>query len=379
MEKTDQQRTRVQMVTRTDSAGHSESGSPTRTTSFFEFWPTWFMYLPVGFMWLVWSIRYRCATLPLIANPRIFLSGMVGGSKAELMSQATGKCAETILPWVKITKTNDELSEQTQRALQLLNSKNITFPFVCKPDTGCRGAGVKLIKNQDSFSKTLAQYPTGAGIILQQLSRYPDEVGIFFVKYPNTSDGQVVSLTFKNRPEVIGDGKSTVCELVQQDERAAKLLKLYQSRNQSVWQNVLSEGQRHSLLFSASHCRGAVFQDGRHHITPELNQAINLVMQDLPEFHYGRMDVKYKDLASLKRGEHLEIVEINGASSESIHIWDKDAKLLDAFKTLLWQYKTLFEIGAQVRKSGERPPSIVALIKAWRHEKQLSAAYPEND
>jgi hypothetical protein len=102
-------------------------------------------------------------------------------------------------------------------------------------------------------------------------------------------------------------------------------------------------------------------------------------MQDLPEFHYGRMDVKYKDLASLKRGEHLEIVEINGASSESIHIWDKDAKLLDAFKTLLWQYKTLFEIGAQVRKSGEKPPSIGVLLKAWRHEKQLSAAYPEND
>jgi hypothetical protein len=318
-------------------------------------------------------------TLPLIANPRIFLSGMVGGSKAELMSQATGKCAEAILPWVKITKTNDELSEQTHRALQRLNSKNITFPFVCKPDTGCRGAGVKLIKSQDSFSTALAQYPTGAGIILQQLSRYPDEVGIFFVKYPNTSAGHVVSLTFKNRPEVIGDGKSTVCELVQQDERAAKLLSLYQSRNQSVWHSVLAEGQRHSLLFSASHCRGAVFQDGRHHITPEFNQAINLVMKDLPEFHYGRMDVKYKDLASLKRGEHLEIVEINGASSESIHIWDKDAKLLDAFKTLLWQYKTLFEIGAQVRKSGEKPPSIASLIKAWRHEKHLSAAYPEND
>ncbi|EJI1277637.1 D-alanine--D-alanine ligase [Vibrio vulnificus] len=379
MERTDQPRIKTQEPAQTSISNRSRSDSSNRSTSFFEFWPTWLMYLPVGFMWLVWSIRYRSPTLPLIANPRIFLSGMVGGSKAQLMSQATGKCADTILPWVKITKTNEALSEQTHRALQRLNSMNISFPFVCKPDTGCRGAGVKLIQNQASFSKTLAQYPTGAGIILQQLSRYPDEVGIFFVKYPSTSAGNVVSLTFKNRPEVIGDGKSTVCELVQQDERAAKLSSLYQSRNQLVWHSVLPEGQHHSLLFSASHCRGAVFQDGRQHITPALNHAINIIMQDLPEFHYGRMDVKYKDLASLKLGEHLEIVEINGASSESIHIWDKDAKLLDAFKTLLWQYKTLFEIGDRVRKSGESPPSILALIRAWRHEKQLSAAYPEND
>ncbi|MDF1584453.1 MAG: hypothetical protein RQ733_08460 [Methyloprofundus sp.] len=350
-----------------------------RTTSFFEFWPTWLMYLPVGVMWFIWSLRYRSMTLPLIANPRLFLSGMVGGSKAELMSQATGKCDKAILPWIKITKSSCDPVEQANHGLQLLNHKNISFPFVCKPDTGCRGAGVKLIKDQASFEATLKKYPVGAGIILQKLSTYSDEVGIFFVRYPKTPEGKIVSLTFKNRPEVVGNGLNTVCELVQQDPRAAKLLSLYQSRNHAVWHSVLPEGKRHSLLFSASHCRGAVFLDGRQYIAPELNQAINRIMQDLPEFHYGRMDVKYKDLASLVQGLHLEIVEINGASSESIHIWDKDARLIDAMKTLVWQYQTLFEIGNQIRKTGEKPPSIISLVKAWRHEKSLSAAYPEND
>lgn len=351
----------------------------TRTTSFFEFWPTWLMYLPVAIMWIFWSIRYRSATLPLIANPNIFLSGMVGGSKAELMSQAKGACANAILPWLKITKSNNNVSELAKQALQHLEQKSIFFPFVCKPDTGCRGVGVKLIKDHAAFITTLEKYPVGTNIILQQLSHFSDEVGIFFIRYPKAPAGQIVSLTFKQRPEVIGNGHNTLCELVQQDKRAAKLLPLYKTRNQAKWHTVLPKGERHSLLFSASHCRGAVFIDGRQHITPELDHAINLIMQDLPEFHYGRMDVKYKDLASLTTGQHLEIVEINGASSESIHIWDKNTRLLDAFKTLIWQYNTLFKIGNEVRNMGGKPPSINALIKAWRYEKHLSSSYPEND
>lgn len=379
MDKVEQQRADSSSMIANSNRSQDQSSSFTRTTSYFEFWPTWLMYLPVSIMWFVWSLRYRSLTLPLIANPRLFLSGMVGCSKAELMSQATGQCERAILPWVKITKSSCDSVDQASSALQLLNKKNISFPFVCKPDTGCRGAGVKLIKDQTSFEATLTKYPVDAGIILQKLSTYADEVGIFFVRYPEASEGEIVSLTFKNCPEVFGNGLNTVCELVQQNPRAAKLLSLYQSRNHAVWHTVLPEGKRHSLLFSASHCRGAVFLDGRQYITPELNQAINRIMQDLPEFHYGRMDVKYKDLASLVQGLYVEIVEINGASSESIHIWDKDARLIDAMKTLAWQYKTLFEIGAQVRKSGEKPPSITSFIKAWRHEKQLSAAYPEND
>ena len=361
------------------SGDNKPTAANTKVMSFFEFWPTWLMYLPVGIMWCVWAVRYRSFTLPLIANPKIYLAGMVGGSKAELMSQATGKCKKAILPWLKITKTNESITKQVTDALLLLEQHRILLPFVCKPDTGCRGVGVKLIKDVMSFTNTLSQYPQGAGIILQQLSRYSDEVGIFYVRDPQSSSGEVVSMTFKQRPEVIGDGIHTVAELVLKDARAARLLSLYATRNQSVWHCILPKGHKHSLLFSASHCRGAIFVDAKDHITPQLNQAIKLIMQDLPEFNYGRMDVKYRDLTALENGEHLEIVEINGASSESIHIWDKNARLFDAFKALLWQYKTLFAIGHQVRKTGKRPPSVMSLLKAWRYEKKLSASYPEND
>jgi hypothetical protein len=81
----------------------------------------------------------------------------------------------------------------------------------------------------------------------------------------------------------------------------------------------------------------------------------------------------------LQAGKNLEIVEINGASAESIHIWDKDASLRDAIKTLLWQYKTLFQIGSMNRKRGYKPPEIKTILKLWQKERRLTKCYPNTD
>mgnify|MGYP003630910561 FL=1 len=131
------------------SQGRMESTRP-RVTSFFEFWPTWLMYLPVSVMWFLLALRYRSLTLPLIANPRIHLAGMVGSSKTEVLAQAQGACADAILPWVLLIRSQDSLDTQVSQILAEATLKGISFPLVCKPDLGCRGAGVKLIHDLDS-------------------------------------------------------------------------------------------------------------------------------------------------------------------------------------------------------------------------------------
>ncbi|MDO8273748.1 MAG: D-alanine--D-alanine ligase, partial [Gammaproteobacteria bacterium] len=102
-------------------------------------------------------------------------------------------------------------------------------------------------------------------------------------------------------------------------------------------------------------------------------------LSDLPGYHYGRLDVKFRDIDSLRRGETIEIVEINGASSESIHIWDKDTRLGDAISTLLWQYRTLFKLGAHHREQGHQPPGLRALLRHWQIERALTRHYPSTD
>ena len=350
-----------------------------RTTSFFEFWPTWLMYLPVSVMWLFLAVRYRSLTLPLIANSRIHLAGMIGSSKAEVLAQAQGVCADAILPWILIIRSEDSIDQQVNQILTKATPKGINFPLVCKPDLGCRGAGVKLVHDIDSLSDIIDQYPVGAGLIIQKLSSFENEVGIFFVREPRAEEGRIVSLTIKERPAMVGDGVSTLEQLVMKNPRAGQLHLLYASRNKEHWHMILPKGQRHSLLFSASHCRGAVFTDGREHITPELNQSLNRIMRDLPDFHYGRLDVKYNNLPELKAGKSLEIVEINGASSEAIHIWDKNTRFLDAIRTLLWQYHTLFRLGNAMRKQGVKTPTLKSLLIAWHREKTLTEYYPETD
>jgi hypothetical protein len=360
----------------------SSTGSldtPSKATSLFEFWPTWVMYGPVALQWLLLAFRYRSLTLPLLANPKLPLAGMVGESKHELMSQAKGECREALLPWIHHQRNNDAPLLQARHCIQQAKNAGFGLPFVCKPDVGCRGAGIKLVDSARVLADAIDAYPDGAALLCQQLASWEPEVGIFYVKNPHTNVGKVVSLTYKHSPSVLGDGIHTLQQLVARDHRAGSLQHLYESRHQLDWHRVLNKEERKRLVFSASHCRGAVFEDACVDITPELDARVERIMKDLPEFYYGRLDVKFADIESLRDGKSLEIVEINGASAESIHIWDKDARLIDAIKTLLWQYRTLFSLGAYHRKQGLRPPGIRQFIQHWRLEKRLTRHYPETD
>ena len=83
-----------------------------RPTSFFEFWPAWIMYFPVALQWLLLSVRYRSLSLPLIANPAIPLSGMVGLAKTAAFDAAGETARRWNLPWIAYTIS--EISEREQ-------------------------------------------------------------------------------------------------------------------------------------------------------------------------------------------------------------------------------------------------------------------------
>ena len=350
-----------------------------KETSFFEFWPTWLMYAPVALQWLGLSIRYGSITLPFAANPRITLSGMVGMPKSELFSQAGGELEDRILPWLIHTKSEKTPTAQATALLEEAQAQSITLPFVCKPNIGCRGVGVKCVQTKEELAEIINSYPIGAQLMIQRLANHEPEAGVFFVKDPESGDVSIPSMTYKYTPSVIGDGKHTIGELIEKDRRAGALLHLYEDRLKTRWDDVPESGETVKLLFSASHSKGAVFKDAREDVTPELVEKLGQLMEGLPEFYYGRLDLKFPDIESLQRGEGLEIVEINGASSESIHIWDKNTRFGEAVHQLLWQYRTLFKIGAAHRKRGVRPPSLKLFIERVLTERRLTKHYPTTD
>ncbi|MDD9894966.1 MAG: D-alanine--D-alanine ligase [Gammaproteobacteria bacterium] len=350
-----------------------------RKTSFFEFWPMWLMYIPVVLLWLLLAIRYRSLSLPLIASPAVPLSGMVGVAKTAVFDAAGSDARKWILPWCVYRVTDIPLQRQSQSVLELLKRNNLVLPIVGKPNIGCRGAGVKLLKNEAELESYLSNFPAAGSIQFQQLSEWDAEAGVFYVRYPNTDGGEITSLTLKYTPYVIGDGKSSLAQLIAADPRAGELQYLYAERHKQQWYEVIPEGRPYRLVFSASHCRGAVFRDGKDHINIKLTQALDRIFDNIPDYFYGRLDIKFKDLESLKAGENFDIIEINGASSESINIWDRNTSFLTAIKTLLQQYHTLFKLGHANRARGHKTPGLLALFRAWRIEKNLVKQYPYND
>lgn len=349
-------------------------------TSFFEFWPAWAMYTPVILQWIALSARYRSLSLPLIANPSIPLSGMVGESKADILNLASQDSAKSICQFTTYFRSPDSSAEEdAKKALSAYYQKGLSLPLVAKPDLGCRGAGVRLINQESQLIEYLQAFPSNAKLLLQERSIYQAEAGVFYVRYPGQKQGKIISITLKYTPWVIGDGISSLKELIMADKRAGKLSHIYLDRHQDKLDTVLESGQAFRLAFAGSHSRGSIFRNGNQYITDALSQSLDTFFDGVPGYHFGRLDLKFKDIEALMQGKHYQVLEMNGASSEATHIWDSRTSLFEAFNTLLKQYQILFKIGALQRKKGHKPPSLWQLYKAWKEEKSWVKDYPSTD
>jgi hypothetical protein len=89
--------------------------------------------------------------------------------------------------------------------------------------------------------------------------------------------------------------------------------------------------------------------NGNDLATEALTTKIDQIAKQIPNFYFGRFDVRYDNPESLKKGDGFEIVEVNGAGSEATHIWDPSTKLLEAYRVLFQQWELLFKIGGEVK------------------------------
>ena len=350
--------------------------------SFFEFWPMWAFYPPV-MLYAAWlMLRYRGTLLPTVANPSFPGGGFYGESKAEILSLATRHVPEWVAPFIRLQRPDAPAADaapERDAALAALAEASLSLPVVAKPDLGCRGAGVKLVRTPANLLAYIDGFPRGAAFLLQRLVPHQGEAGIFYCRRPGEQRGRIVSITLKYFPHVTGDGRSTLRELILADPRAGQLSHLYLRRHKTRLEEVPRAGESIRLAFAGSHSRGAIFRNGTHLVTPEMEARFEAIARALPEFHFGRFDVRFADFAQVQRGEGFTILEVNGAGAESTHIWDRRTSLLQAWRDLMRQYRWLFEIGAANRARGFKPMSLAAFMRDYRREKLLTPQYPATD
>lgn len=341
--------------------------------SFFEFWPGWLFYAPI-FIYVMWCVfRYRGITLPAAANPTLPLGGFYGESKADILGIIRRYLGDAVAPFIACV--NGPATTAASIVAQL-DRAGLNFPLVAKPDLGCRGAGVQVVRDGAELQKYLAVFPQNATLILQQLVPYVGEAGVFYVREPHATKGRVTSMTLKYFPSVVGDGVRTLRQLIESDARAGQVAHLYLPRFADKLQTVPAAGVTVPLVFAGNHSKGTIFRDGSAYITPQLTAAFDKLAQQIPEFYFGRFDVRFADFDAFCAGRDFVIIELNGAGAEATHIWDSRISLWQAWATLRRQYKTLWQIGRANLNRGVARLPVQDFWQAYRTAKKETLQYP---
>ena len=123
---------------------------------------------------------------------------------------------------------------------------------------------------------------------------------------------------------------------------------------------------------------GGRYEDGSAFATAELTAAIEAVARDMPQFHVGRFDVRYRTLQDLRCGR-FTIMEVNGAGSEAVHAWDPKYSVRQVYRMVFAKQRLLFALGAANRARGHRPIGMLALARHHLHQQRLIRRYPPSN
>ncbi len=337
--------------------------------------PKWVNLIPLVVQWCWLGLRHRSLTLPSAANPAITTGGLVGDGKAEYFSCMGPRARSRVAPFVMVQPRNDDALAQ---ALIRMHAAGLGFPVVAKPDHGWCGFGVQRIDNTPQLAAYLVSFPRDEPLMLQRHLDEPGEAGIFYARMPGQAKGRICGILLRHYPQVMGDGISTVSQLIAADPRLRRARRSRRHRFCCDLAHVPLAGQVVRLSLIGSIRAGGRYEDGSALASDELTASIDAIACDMPQFHVGRFDVRYGSLAELRQGR-FRIMEVNGAGSEAVHAWDPKYSLRQAYRMVFAKQRLLFEIGAANRARGHHPVGVLVLARHFLRQTRLIRAYPPSN
>jgi len=349
-----------------------------------ELIPPFLFKIPTVLHWILLGLRYRSLALPSAANPHLMTGGMWGESKSECLRAVSGPQRASIAEFVVLRRRADAstLSFDHARALRLLSDAGLQFPVVAKPDIGRHGFGVRLIEDAAALKIYLEKFPGGAKLILQRYIAFAGEAVVLYGGIPGHG-GRILSVTLRYFPHVVGDGVSTLRELIARDPRTRRRARLHLGLDQShlgcargVLDGVPARGETVRLALIGNRRAAATYRDASACITPALEARLAAVFASMPEFHYGQLNLRFESIERLCCGEGFSIVGIKGIGSELIDVWDPSLSLPQAYGRLFARQRLLFAIGAANRERGFEPADLGELFGRLAQQADLIHRYP---
>ena len=308
-----------------------------------EYWPFSVVYFPVLLYYGWLALKARSWFFFSASNPGIESGGMLGESKMDILNRIDASYKPKTLFFQQ--PTVDAILDQ-------LLLTNCWFPVVVKPDRGERGWRVEKIHSVAELTTYLHDSPADLALIVQEYVDEPLELGVFYYRMPGQPTGTVSSIVVKEFLSVVGDGTSTLLELLHRNTRARLQLPTLIERYGERLAHVPELGETPVLEPIGNHCRGTKFLDGNHLITPELVAIFDRISQSVDGFYYGRYDLRCRSVDDLLRGQTIRIMELNGAGAEPAHIYQPGSSIWTAWRVLLGHWQVLYSISRANHQRG---------------------------
>jgi hypothetical protein len=274
-----------------------------------EYWSVNIIYLPTFFLWIWYMIKFRSFSFYKYANPSIKNGGFYGDSKMEIYS---------LLPAGLYPRTVSIQKNQIINFEEILIEKNFKFPFIVKPDIGLRGIDVQIVNTIEE----LIHYGKRAkgNFLIQELINLPNEIGLFYYRLPKEKSGKITGITIKKFLTVIGNGKDNIEKHMKKNLRFA--IQISKISNKINLNEIVPKHEKRCLVPFGNHNRGTEFLDGKEYITDKLEFTFDNILNKIPEFYFGRLDIRFNTFEELEQGVNFSIIELNGVKSEPTHIYD---------------------------------------------------------
>ena len=322
-----------------------------------EYWPFNVVYGPIYLYWFWLCIRAKSFFFFNTANPTIKNGGFLLESKKEIYDLIPQQFYPRTLLFQKDISCT-ELLEQ-------LKISGLAFPLIGKPDIGMRGLAVKKLETIEEVKEYAQQ--SKVDFLLQEFIRFENETGIFYYRYPDEQYGHISGIVGKEFVAVTGNGKLTIEELLQKEQRFILQLQTLRDMFGDELLHVLPENETFLLVPYGNHSRGSKFLDDSHLIDKQLTQTIDLVCRQIPGFYFGRMDIRYNTWEELKQGKNFSIIELNGAGSEPTHMYDPKHSIFFAWKEIIRHWHILLKISMQNHNAEQIPyMSLQSGLKMFR-------------
>ena len=339
-----------------------------------EFWPAWLFYLPIAVRYLSLAVRYRSLTLPSAANPCMKTGGLIGESKYEILRELRAIAPECVPPTSLIEA---EAGDRIGALENFMVSEGMPYPVVLKPDLGFRGSGFRIARTREQANAYLSA--VSVPVIAQRYDPGPCEAGLFYCRLPGEERGKIMAITEKVFPQLIGDGRSSIEELILADDRARLQATILLTRLNERRSEVPLPGEVIRLVEAGNHAQGCLFRDGMHLHSPVLEERIDSISRGLSGFFIGRYDVRYATPEDLITARAFSIIELNGVAGEPTSAYDASKGISAAFGLLFRHWELAFAVGAANRAAGHPPDSIATILREYRAYARLKRSHPVAD